>query len=132
MKVLIGFFVTLTLLMATAYQTSGPAAAQAPARSCFTVRSVRGFRSVNNRTVYVRASGNDVFALELFSPCNGVNWAHTAELRTRGASRVCEGRANWVTLYVRRAGGGRQRCSVSNVHRLTPYDITRLPLGARP
>jgi hypothetical protein len=138
MKVVTAVFVTLSLI-AAAYATSGPVAAQPPlsagppgGNACFSTRSIRGFRSVDNRTVYVRVSANDIFALELFAPCQGVNWAHNVGLRSRGSNRVCEGRANWVNLYVRQAGGRQGRCSVSNVRRLSPGEIAGLPRGARP
>jgi len=117
---------------AVAQPAASPPAAPSTGNACFSTRSIRGFRSVDNRTVYVRVSGNDIFALELFAPCQGVNWAHNVGLRSRGSNRICEGRANWVNLYVRQAGGRRGRCSVSNVRRLTPGEIAGLPRGARP
>lgn len=147
MRALAILSVTL-LLAAAAYETSGPAAAQPPAaappaaapavqpstgRSCFWPRNIRGFRSIDNRTVFVRASGRDIWALELFSPCQGVDWAHRVSLQARGSSQICEGRANWVNLYVRQAGGGRpRRCSVSSVRRLSPDEAANLPARARP
>lgn len=141
MKAMVTLLITLILVAGAVSQTSGPAAAQPAAgpatqpsagRSCFWIRDIQNFRSVDNRTVYVRVSRNDVFALELFSRCHGVDWARNVGLRVRSGNRVCEGRANWVYLSVRRAGGGRQRCSVSDVRRLTPTEVASLPRGARP
>ena len=139
MKAPVTFVVTLALAAAG---LCAPAAAQPPAAgpaaqppgrgACFMIRNIRSFRSVDNRTVFVRVSGNDIFALELFSPCVGVNWANDVRMRARGGSSICEGRVNWVNLYVRRSGGGQQRCSVSNVRRLSPNEIANLPRGARP
>jgi hypothetical protein len=147
MRALATLSVTL-MLAAGAYQASGPAAAQPPAaappaaapapppstgRSCFWIRSIRGFRSIDNRNVFVRASGRDIFQLELFSPCLGVDWAHRVSLQARGSQQICEGRANWVNLHVRQAGGGRPlRCSVSNVRKLTPEEVANLPRRAIP
>ena len=144
MKPFVALCATLVLATASALGAGGPAAAQpnggnadaaqsrAGGSSCFSTRNIRGFRSVDNRTVFVRAGANDIFALELFAPCQGVNWAHNVALRARGSSRICEGRANWVNLYVRQAGGRQGRCSVSNVRRLTPGDVAAMPRGARP
>lgn len=153
MKPLVALCATLVVATASAFGADSPAAAQPPGgpgaapptggnadaaqsraggRSCFRTRNIRGFRSVDNRTVFVRAGANDIFALELFAPCQGVNWAHNVALRSRGGSQICEGRANWVNLYVRQAGGRQGRCSVSNVRRLTPGDVAGLPRGARP
>jgi hypothetical protein len=152
MKLRIAFCATLVIAAAAAFGAGSPAAAQPPGgpsaapqggnadaaqsqsrgRSCFWIRNVRGFRSVDNRTVYVRA-GNDIFALELFAPCPGVDWAHNASLRSRAGNSICEGRGNALNIYVRQTGGRRpQRCAVTNVRRLTPPDIAGLPRGARP
>ncbi|HEX3407606.1 MAG TPA: DUF6491 family protein [Caulobacteraceae bacterium] len=144
MKLLVACAFSLMLILAIAAlsEISGPVAAQPAAspppaqppagNACFSTRSIRGFRSVDNRTVFVRVSANDIFALELFSPCLGVDWAHRVALRSRGSNRICEGRANWVNLYVRQAGGRQGRCAVSNVRRLAPGEIASLPRGARP
>jgi hypothetical protein len=116
-----------------AQPSAGPAAPQSSGRSCFRPRDVRSFGSADNRTVFVRVTGRDIFALELFAPCLGANWTRDVALRTRGSSQICDGRANWVNLYVRQTGGrGQQRCSVRNVRRLTPEDVANLPRGARP
>jgi hypothetical protein len=152
MKLPVALCATLLIATASALGAGAPVAAQPPGgpaaapppgnvdaaqsraggRSCFRTRNIRSFRSVDNRTVFVRAGANDIFALELFSPCLGVNWTHNVALRTRGSSQVCEGRANWVNLYVRQTGGRQARCSVSNVRRLTPGDVAGMPRGARP
>ena len=127
---------------ALAQPSGNPAAAQPPAspatqssgRSCFRPRDVRSFgSSADSRTVFVRVTQRDVFALQLFAPCLGANWTRDASLRTRGSSQICEGRANWVNLYVRQTGGRhQQRCSVRDVRRLTPEDVANLPRSARP
>jgi hypothetical protein len=141
MKVLIAFGATLILAAAAVSGTGSPVAAQSPGasgeaqssgRSCFWARNIRGFRSVDNRTVYVRVNGSDVFALELFAPCIGVDWAHRASLRSRTGSSICEGRGNAVELHVRSTGSRNQRCSVNNIRKLTADEIAALPRGARP
>ena len=120
-----------------AQPSGGAAPAASPAeqptrRSCFWIRNIRGFRSVDNRTVYVRVSGSDIFALELFAPCPGVDWSHRASLRSRAGNRVCEGRGNALDIWVRQPGRSSRRCSVTNVRRLSASEIGALPRGARP
>ena len=133
MKVLVALGATLILITAAALSATSPVAAQSTGRACFWPRSIQGFRSVDNRTVYVRAAGRDnVFALDLFAPCLGVDWAHSAALRSRTGGTICEGRGNSVEIYVRSAGRSRQRCPVTNVRRLTPEELGALPPRARP
>src|SRR5262249_34372105 len=103
-------------------------------RACFWTRSIRSFRgAADERTVYVRTSNRDVWALEFLAPCRNATWAHRAQVRSRTGGQVCEGRANAVDGHVPGSGSTqRQRCSVSNVRRLTPTEVTGLPPGARP
>lgn len=107
------------------------AATRQEAQHCFWVRSVDSFRSVDSKTVYVRASMRDVYELKLFAPCLDVDWAHHIGLRARGSSNVCEGRSTWLEVYVR-APRKRQTCQVSSVRYLTPAEVAALPAAARP
>src|SRR5262249_4873865 len=119
------------LVIAVALGATSPAAAQPSGNSCFWPRSIRGFRSVDNRTVYLRVS-RDVYALEFFAPCLGVDWAQGVGFRSRTGGTICEGRGNAVEITVRGRAIGRQRCSVNNIRRLTPDEVAALPPNARP
>jgi hypothetical protein len=151
MKVLTASLAALALAVAAVSGTSNPVSAQPPdqpgaapasgapgaaqprsGRSCFWARNIRDFRSVDNRTAYVRVSGNDIYALEFFAPCRNVNWAHRVSLRSRTGSSICEGRGNAVSVFVRSGGSWRERCTVNNVRKLTADEIAALPRGARP
>lgn len=106
-------------------------AAPTPPKSCFWIRSVDSFRSVENRTVYVRANMHDVYELKLFAPCLDVDWTHNIGLRSRGSSSVCEGTGNAVEIVVR-STAHHQRCQVSNIRKLTSDEVAALPPAARP
>ena len=126
------FSITLAALaMAAALAAACPASAAAPGRSCFWAHSVDGFRSIDNRTVYVRANMHEVFELKLFAPCLDVDWSHRIGLRTRGSSSICEGSGNAVDVIVR-STAHRQHCPVTTVRKLTPTEVAALPPGARP
>ena len=127
MKVLIALCACLVLASAADFgASSGIAAQSSGGRSCFFTRSVRRVRSIDNRTVYVRVSGDNVFALELFSPCLGVDWARRATLRSRSGSQICEGRGNSAEIFVRSTTSRRERCPVRNVRKLTPEEVSAL------
>lgn len=132
MKTLVASFARLALAGAVTFGATLPAAAQPHGNSCFWPRSIQGFRSVDNRTVYLRVS-RSVYALQFFAPCLGVDWAHGVGLRSRTGGTICEGGGNAVEVIVR--GGralGRQRCQVNNIRRLTPDEVAALPPNARP
>jgi hypothetical protein len=119
------------LIAALLFVGSPVAAPQTTTRSCFWTRTVRDFSSVDNQTVYVRAGTSNVWALELFARCMGVDWAHRAALRSR-TGRVCEGRAIDLHIDVPSRGALRQRCLVDTVRKLTPAEVAALPSGAAP
>ncbi len=107
------------------------AAPERGGRHCFWIRSVDGFRSIDNRTVYVLVNQRDVYELKLFTPCLDVDWLHHVALRKRGAGNICEGQATNLEIYAR-SPANRQRCPVSSVRHLTPSEVRALPAAARP
>ena len=135
MRVFVVLCAGILLITASGFGSADPAAAQSSNRSCFWPRNARNFRSsTDDRTVFVRTNARDVWALEFFAPCQGVSWAHRAQVRVRGGGgTVCEGRANAVDVHVPAWGSTRrQRCSVSNVRKLSTDEIAALPRSARP
>ena len=125
---------SLALAIAATTAATSPAATapQASGQRCFWVRNVNSFRSIDNRTVYLRTSSRDVFELTLFAPCLGVDWAHNISLRSRGSSNVCEGRMTGLEINARTTAAGRQRCTISSIRWLSPDEVAALPSRARP
>lgn len=130
MKTLVALCASLSLA-ATVFGAVTPAAAQPSGNACFWPRSIRGFRSVDNQTVYLRVSRN-VWALDFFAPCLGVDWAHRVGLRSRTGGTICEGRGNAVEVVSGGRALGPQRCVVHNVRRLTADEVAALPPNAVP
>ena len=110
---------------------AAPAPAAPNSQSCFWVRHVDNFASIDPHTVYVRTAGRQVFELKLFGPCLDVDWSHRIGLRARGSSMICEGRANSAEVIVRSTGHS-PRCPVDSVRRLTAEEVAALPKGAQP
>jgi hypothetical protein len=108
------------------------AAPPAAERRCFWIRNVNNFRSIDNRTVYIRTSSRDVFELTLFASCLGVDWAHTVALRSRSGSNICEGRMSGLEIRARTRSMGQQRCQVNGVRWLSADEVAALPSRARP
>lgn len=131
MKTLVAFCAGLALAATVSIGAPSPGVAQPSGNACFWPRSIQGFRSVDNQTVYLRVSRN-IWALEFFAPCLGVDWAHNIGLRSRTGGTICEGRGNSVQVVSGGRAFGPQRCSVHNIRRLTAEEAAALPPHARP
>lgn len=120
------------LILAALIAASGPASAASPHRQCFWPRSVQNLTVMNDRTVFARVQGREVFRLELFTPCRDIDWSRHMDLRSRTGGTICEGRGLGVELVARTSRGRHRRCSVGGIRRLTPDEVAALPARARP
>ncbi len=102
--------------------------AQPPARSanqCFYTRNINGFRATNDHTLYIRVGVRDIYRLDLMNDCTGLTFRQGLGLEsTPGDPWICS--AIQATV-VYRDTGIRNRCPVSNIHKLTPEEIAALP-----
>jgi hypothetical protein len=106
-------------LSATAAGSPGPQSR--PARDCFFARSVNGFRPVGRDAVDVTISRNRQYRLTLAGYCPDVDWSLSIALRTRGGSSfICAGYDAEILV---RGPTGLERCSVTEVRRLSPEEI---------
>ena len=103
-----------------------------PKPSCFWASRVENFAAVDTQNLYLRVGSKDVYQAKLFSTCLDLDWVHRLALVSNPSSLVCEGPTMNLDVVVRDVGIGRQRCSVTNVRKLTPDEVAALPKGARP
>ena len=98
------------------------AAAQSrPVRDCFSARSVSGFSPAGREAVDVSVGANRHYRLTLGGYCPDVDWSLRLALQTRGGSSfICAGYDAEILV---RGPTGLQRCSVTEVRRLTPEEI---------
>lgn len=89
-------------------------------RQCFRASEVNGFTALDDRTVNVHVSVNDVYRLELFGYCPDVDWTQAIAIRSRGSSWICQGFD--AELFVP-STIGTQRCAVRTVRKLTDEEI---------
>lgn len=102
------------------------------ARACFFSHQINGWRegrtSAEN-VVYLDVNAHDVYRLDMFGPCNGINDAFSIGVETRGGgSAICNGLD--VTLIVR-GPIGPFRCPVSKITKLTPEEAKGLSTRKR-
>lgn len=113
-------------------EPGGPAANPPAKRACFFSRQINGWRdgvSSRDNVVYLDVNAHDVYRLDTFGPCQGIDQALTIGVQTRGGgSRICDGLD--VTLITQFAGGS-YRCPVSKITKLTPDEIKALAAEKR-
>jgi hypothetical protein len=102
--------------------------AQPPAKSdnqCFYTRNINGFHATDDRTLYIRVGVRDIYRLDLMNDCTSLTFRQGIGLEsTPGDPWICS--AIQATV-VYRDTGMRNRCPVSNIHKLTPSEIAALP-----
>jgi len=117
---------------ACAVASEEPAAKPTTARACFFSHQINGWRdsgSPRDNVVYLDVNAHDVYKLDMFGPCNGINEALSIGVETRGGgSAICDGLD--VTLIVR-SPTGPYRCPVSKITRLTPDEAKALTASKR-
>jgi len=110
---------------------SASAANPAPSRDeCFWGRTVTSFAAPDNKTLYVRAGGNQVYRFDMLGPCQDMDWNQRLALVSHSGGSICSGMD--AEVVNRATGLGRQRCPISHMHKLTPQEIAALPRNARP
>jgi len=102
--------------------------AQPPAKNdnqCFYTRNINGFHATDDRTLYIRVGVRDIYRLDLMNDCTSLTFRQGIGLEsTPGDPWICS--AIQATV-VYRDTGMRNRCPVSNIHKLTPAEIAALP-----
>jgi hypothetical protein len=92
-----------------------------PTRDCFSARSVIGFSPAGREAVDVRVGANRHYRLTLGGYCPDVDWSLRIGLQTRGGSSfICAGYDAEILVP---DSTGLQRCSVTEVRRLTPDEV---------
>jgi hypothetical protein len=117
---------------ASAIASDAPAdpAAQPVRRTCFFSSQISGWREgQNEEVVYLDVGANDVYRLDMFGRCVGLDSAITIGVETRGGgTSICDGLD--VTL-ITGSPVGPYRCPVSKITRLTQEEIKALTARKR-
>lgn len=111
------------------------AAADVPAeaaRSCFRLNEIRGQKVADDKTLYFRVTGNDVYRVETASAClSGARFNDPVLLKApSGSNQVC--RAVDLDLAVLNLHGTKSPCIVDRIVKLTPEEVASLPPKHKP
>ena len=112
---------TLGLAAACAESDAPASASQGADRQCFHAGQVNGFSAVDDDTVHVHVGANDVYELELFGPCQDVDWSERIGIRATGGSDwICRG----IDAELIVPGPiGPDQCQVSSLRKLSDDEI---------
>lgn len=100
---------------------------EAPERVCFNNRQVRNFDGLNDRFVYVEASGSKNYLLTMRNPCNGLRNAHGIAIRDT-TSRVCD---NGFAEIIYKDFGRLQRCRIGSIERVENKEEAKAMIAER-
>ena len=121
-------------LSACAPMEGAPANASSSAarNQCFDAATLRNYRAVQGRTLYVRTSRNDVFELQSVGACNDLDGAVGIALIPDGGSisRLCPG--DGAEVRVRGGPVPSGPCRVRVTRMLTETEVAALPDRDRP
>ena len=99
-------------------------------RTCFWLRNITGWNSIDNRHVYVSGGGKrGRFLLTLFNYCYGIRFAEDIALNTRPTSRLCSNGNE--RLFVLNRSRRRQSCLISDVERVEDLKAAKLLVSDR-
>ena len=102
-----------------------PAADSSHGNQCFVRSNINGFQAPDDRTVYIRVGVNDIYRLSLMVDCTSLSFRQGIGLEsTPGDPWIC---SPIQATVVYRDVGIRNRCPVSDIHKLTPDEIAALP-----
>lgn len=115
------------LALAACAPTPSATVSRADASQCFRPDLVRNFTAPNDRTLYVRASRDDVFLIET-TFCRDMTRALSIALEPVTGSTLCPG--DQATLHSSTTGP--QPCRVRIARKLSADEIAALPSRDRP
>ena len=124
-------------IAALAVMATAPAlAADAPkdnakgkGQECFLTKYVEGFAAPDDKNLYIRVLGRDVYHFEMFGPCMDIDWNQRIALVSRASDWICDGMDAEVISH---SPIGPQHCFVRSIKKLTPDEVKALPRRAKP
>lgn len=122
---------SITALVAGAALATGAAQAQPPKSQCFLVSQFENWRGGDAHTMYIRASGNLFYRLEMANNCSELASPGAMLINHfRGAS-VCSP-LDWDIRVKEFPGSPAVPCIVKTMTQLSPAEVAALPKKQKP
>jgi hypothetical protein len=126
----------LYLSAAIAVFSAGGAAcaqpSQAAGKSCFFVSQLDGWKAPNDKTMYIRTTGNRYYRLDMASSCPALTGINPHLVTTfRGSNSVCS-HLDWDLKVARAPGSPPEACIVKTMTAMTPEEVKAIPKKFKP
>ena len=120
----IGLALTIPMTVSAEEDTSQKN--EAKENTCFWISSIRDFRAIDNKHVYLRGAGKEQkFLATLFQRCTGVRWAETIALQSRPTSRICSKGNEYLHVFDQPGSSFPQRCLIDDIECVESLDAAR-------
>ena len=127
-----GIGLALTLPLAASAEEASANEAEPKENICFWVSSVRDFRAIDNKHVYLKGTGKEQkFLATLFQHCHGVRWAETIALQSRPTSRICSNGNEHLQVFDHSRSSLPKRCLISDIERVESLDAAKALVAKR-
>jgi hypothetical protein len=112
-----------------------PAAASAqpakpPARQCFFSRDWRGWKAVDNKSMYIRVGLNQIYRVEFSSGCPGLTSPNAHLITSSHTDSICS--ALDLDIKVSDLQGFSTPCIASKLSKLSAADMAAIPEKLQP
>jgi hypothetical protein len=109
-----------------------PAQAQTPRNECFFVKQFENWKGgPDEKTMYIRVSGNRFYRLDLANRCSELSWPDPLMVNKFRGTTICSP-LDWDMRISRRDGGAPTPCMVKTMTRLSPAEVAALPKKQKP
>lgn len=120
-----GVTAALALFGLASAQTSAPG--RAAANACFFANQFRQWKDVDDKTITIRVNVNDIYRLEMASPCPELTYADSHLVnRVVGSHAICSP-IDWDLSVSSGVGMVQAPCIVAKMTKLTPKEVAAMP-----
>ncbi len=115
MKTKISAIMLIFIISVSGCASTGSATDSSADRTCFNIREIKNWNSIDNKHLYVEGIGSDNnYLFTMFSSCYGIRSAQVIALSNQ-MSRICSNDFGKVTY---KEGGRRMSCNIKTVQQV--------------
>jgi hypothetical protein len=110
-----------------------PAATPAPTgKSCFFVNQFDTWKAPDNKTMYIKTTGNRYYRLDMAGTCSGLTGISPHLITTfRGGNTICSN-LDWDLKVASAPGAPAVACIVKTMTEMTPDEVKAIPKKFKP
>ncbi len=115
MKHLVSIVTLVIAILTSGCASTQPASEASADRTCFNIRKITSWSSIDNKHLYIEGIGSDSkYLFTMFSSCYGIEFSQVIAL-SNSMSRLCSNDFGRVTY---RDGSRRMSCNIDNIEQV--------------